>query len=503
VLTVACRTFAFSTLIKIFSVVHSTLSGQFSAMHIVCQKDDCMNEGLFAAGEVDDDGVFLPPVRKRKLEIVIDPETSEAAPATVAYCPGHADEELKCGICLGTIDRTWAVTACIHRFCSDCLHRSLRMELGSQKMNHECPLCRVKIPSRRSTKPDPTFDALIGILVGYDRAGSSVEPSSRATAQEGPDEDNNDDDDNAMPQGGGGGGVRTRREERTRIDVSAFRKVHEENVRKFRQQAANMRNSLLQNLAGAPQRGTGGMYPQQLHSPGAGSSTAASAAITTIPTTTTAATAAAASASSPMPFRDERQPSDTAEQRRQMQGMANQGHDYVQWSLEPLGGLGAGSERRGGTGGPGRHSASHAFASRSEQFKLDKPYLRSSATLTVSQVKAYLSQKLVLALSSDAVGAGSTSSTSNTSSVGTSGGQVGLDTAMTTQDATESGKVIAAAAAAAAAAVRTSRSIKVFTRKYPSNAVSYLFSEQKPLFMSNLTHPCFINFVRLLSWQTM
>jgi hypothetical protein len=188
----------------------------------------------------------------------------------------------------------------------------------------------------------------------------------------------------------------------------------------------------------------------------------------------------------------------------QVQGMANQRHDYVQWSLEPLGGLGAGSERRGGTGGPGRHSASHAFASRSEQFKLDKPYLRSSATLTVSQVKAYLSQKLVLALSSDAVGAGSTSSsTSSTSSVGASGGQVGLDTAMTTQDATESGKVIAAAAAAAAAAVRTSRSIKVFTRKYPSNAVSYLLSEQITFFMSNLTHPCLINFFRLLSCQTM
>ena len=36
--------------------------------------------------------------------------------------------------------------------------------VGSQKQHHECPLCRAKLASRRSSKPDPNFDTLIGII---------------------------------------------------------------------------------------------------------------------------------------------------------------------------------------------------------------------------------------------------------------------------------------------------------------------------------------------------
>jgi hypothetical protein len=76
-------------------------------------------------------------------------------------------DEIKCSICLGILEKTWTVTACLHRFCSDCLHRSLRVQLGSQKIHHECPLCRAKLASRRSSKPDPKFDTLIGNLHRY------------------------------------------------------------------------------------------------------------------------------------------------------------------------------------------------------------------------------------------------------------------------------------------------------------------------------------------------
>ena len=106
-----------------------------------------------------------PPVRKRKAETVIDPVTNEEVAATLTYCPGHADEELKCGICLGTISNPLTVIPCIHRFCSECLQRSLRVGFET-KTTHSCPLCRVKMVSRRASKPDPTFDALIGILEG-------------------------------------------------------------------------------------------------------------------------------------------------------------------------------------------------------------------------------------------------------------------------------------------------------------------------------------------------
>lgn len=32
---------------------------------------------------------------------------------------------------LGVLEKTWTVTACLHRFCSNCLHKSLRMQLGN------------------------------------------------------------------------------------------------------------------------------------------------------------------------------------------------------------------------------------------------------------------------------------------------------------------------------------------------------------------------------------
>ncbi|XP_061363507.1 putative E3 ubiquitin-protein ligase RING1b [Gastrolobium bilobum] len=47
---------------------------------------------------------------------------------------------------------------CMHRFCRDCIEKSMR--LG----NNECPACRTHCSSRRSLRDDPNFDALIAIL---------------------------------------------------------------------------------------------------------------------------------------------------------------------------------------------------------------------------------------------------------------------------------------------------------------------------------------------------
>ena len=55
------------------------------------------------------------------------------------------EDDLKCPICLGILDSTYTVMACLHRFCSECLHRSLRIELAPGKNNHECPSCRAKV----------------------------------------------------------------------------------------------------------------------------------------------------------------------------------------------------------------------------------------------------------------------------------------------------------------------------------------------------------------------
>ncbi|KAM0839395.1 hypothetical protein ACQ4PT_060332 [Festuca glaucescens] len=64
-------------------------------------------------------------------------------------------KEVQCPICLGIIRKTRTVMECLHRFCRDCIDKSMR--LG----NNECPACRTHCKSRRSLRDDPNFDALI------------------------------------------------------------------------------------------------------------------------------------------------------------------------------------------------------------------------------------------------------------------------------------------------------------------------------------------------------
>lgn len=93
-------------------------------------------------------------------DIKVDPKTN-----SLIFSKKLVDDflmtDLKCPICLGPIIKAVTASPCLHRFCSLCLQRSLRVELGS-KSYHDCPSCRAKLPSRRSSKPDSTFDNLIG-----------------------------------------------------------------------------------------------------------------------------------------------------------------------------------------------------------------------------------------------------------------------------------------------------------------------------------------------------
>lgn len=63
--------------------------------------------------------------------------------------------ELTCPICLGIIRNCTTVMECLHRFCLDCIEKSLR--LGRK----QCPSCRVACPSRRNLRQDTNFDALV------------------------------------------------------------------------------------------------------------------------------------------------------------------------------------------------------------------------------------------------------------------------------------------------------------------------------------------------------
>lgn len=67
-------------------------------------------------------------------------------------------KEVQCPICLGIIRKTRKVMECLHRFCRECIDKSMR--LG----NNECPACRAHCASRRSLRDDPNYDALIALL---------------------------------------------------------------------------------------------------------------------------------------------------------------------------------------------------------------------------------------------------------------------------------------------------------------------------------------------------
>ncbi|GAB2301222.1 hypothetical protein Dimus_035256 [Dionaea muscipula] len=67
-------------------------------------------------------------------------------------------KEVQCPICLGIIKNTRTVKECLHRFCRECIDKSMR--LG----NNECPTCRTHCASRRSLTDDPRFDAIIAAL---------------------------------------------------------------------------------------------------------------------------------------------------------------------------------------------------------------------------------------------------------------------------------------------------------------------------------------------------
>jgi len=66
----------------------------------------------------------------------------------------------QCPICLGYMKKTFIVMECLHRFCGECIQKCLRV--GKK----ECPSCRVHIPSRRSLRPDLSFDDFIEKVYG-------------------------------------------------------------------------------------------------------------------------------------------------------------------------------------------------------------------------------------------------------------------------------------------------------------------------------------------------
>ncbi|KAL0398569.1 UNVERIFIED_CONTAM: putative E3 ubiquitin-protein ligase RING1a [Sesamum radiatum] len=102
------------------------------------------------------------PAQKRSLETTtpprspLSPHEEEKADDSQQGSEDNNQKETDddCGI----IRKTRTVMECLHRFCRECIDKSMR--LG----NNECPACRTHCASRRSLRDDPNYDALIAAL---------------------------------------------------------------------------------------------------------------------------------------------------------------------------------------------------------------------------------------------------------------------------------------------------------------------------------------------------
>ncbi|KAH6922903.1 hypothetical protein HPB50_020101 [Hyalomma asiaticum] len=88
---------------------------------------------------------------------------------TVALHEDSYRRDLTCPICLGFLRNAVATTACLHRFCEDCITSALR------KCSKECPICRTRLVSRRSLRRDHRIDTLVAALT----ANTAEEPLSQ------------------------------------------------------------------------------------------------------------------------------------------------------------------------------------------------------------------------------------------------------------------------------------------------------------------------------------
>lgn len=124
------------------------------------------------------------------------------------------NEELRCPICLGTIQDTSTVTTCIHRFCEECVHKSLRSNLSSSKTHQECPSCRAKLASKRSTRSDSGFDTIIHLLTtAYEQSHQQTSNTLSSMSK-------------SIAHGS--------------FDMSSFRSAHEQKITQFKRKQQRM-----------------------------------------------------------------------------------------------------------------------------------------------------------------------------------------------------------------------------------------------------------------------
>ena len=66
--------------------------------------------------------------------------------------------ELECPICLDPFDNPYMNPECGHRFCYRCIQQAIT------KSGKECPLCRVKITSKRGLRKDELIGSITNVV---------------------------------------------------------------------------------------------------------------------------------------------------------------------------------------------------------------------------------------------------------------------------------------------------------------------------------------------------
>ncbi len=165
------------------------------------------------------------------------------------------DNEFKCPICLDTIESTSTVTACLHRFCSECIQKSLRMTVGPDK-RHECPSCRAKLASRRASKPDTQFDELIQLLLKTQKSGAGAASSNNNSSNS-----KTPGNESISPRGAAATGTRTYKydpvaapaskraggggSEKDKMDLAPYWDAHQNKVNEFKNKSIATRKDML------------------------------------------------------------------------------------------------------------------------------------------------------------------------------------------------------------------------------------------------------------------
>ena len=101
-------------------------------------------------------------------------------------------QSFRCVICWSTMKNPKAVRECMHRFCEECISTALRMG------RHECPYCRVFVPSKRNLAVDESAEILMANLLGPQlrtMEAADLEKELAGSAKAGHFKNNNKDDD--------------------------------------------------------------------------------------------------------------------------------------------------------------------------------------------------------------------------------------------------------------------------------------------------------------------